>query len=77
MFSQKDKLFYFLAMGKSSDDYEAAAEVVRAVAKDNAGKMLAVLLNTDDQMAAQVLKYLDLKESDYPAYRILNLEKVK
>ena len=64
-------------MSKKSDDYEAAADAVRAVAKENAGKVIAVYLNTEDAMAGQVLQYLSLKEGDYPAYRLLNLEKVR
>ncbi|XP_067935867.1 protein disulfide-isomerase-like [Watersipora subatra] len=75
LFSGKDVPFFFLAMAKTSDEYEAGAEAVRAVAKKHAGRVIAVYLNTEDKSAAQVLQYLDLKEGDYPAYRLLNLDK--
>lgn len=59
-----------------ADLYESTTESVRTIAKEAEGAVVAVHLNTDDKSASQVLNYLDLKEDDYPTYRILNLEKV-
>lgn len=77
LFGNKETPFFFLAMSKESEDYEKVMEAVRTVAKANAGKIVAVYLNTDDKAAGQVLNYLDLKDGDYPTYRLLNLEKVR
>jgi len=77
LFANKEVPFLFLAMSKTGDAdlYESTTESVRTIAKEAEGAVVAVHLNTDDKSASQVLNYLDLKEDDYPTYRILNLEK--
>lgn len=67
---------FFLAMAKSSEDFETVSADFKKVAGEHAGKLRAVYLNTDDKASKQVLDYMDLSESDYPTYRILHLSKV-
>lgn len=63
-----------LFINKKSDDYEKNIDIYRSAAKDFKGKVLFVIINTDDEEHVKFLEFFGLKEEDVPTMRLIKTE---
>merc|ERR1739838_1154073 len=73
IFSGEIKSHFLMFSSAKADDHEDKLEKMRAMAKNNKGKMLFVTINTDEEDHKRILEFFGITESELPTYRAIKL----
>merc|ERR1712193_587348 len=73
IFSGEVKSHFLMFSSAKADDHEDKLEKMRAMAKNNKGKMLFVTINTDEEDHKRILEFFGITESELPTYRAIKL----
>jgi len=73
MFTGEVKSHLMAFLSKKSDSYSADINVLQPIAKDNKGKMLVVVVNTDDDDHSRFCNMLGITKAELPTIRAIKL----
>jgi len=73
MFTGEIKSHLMAFLSKKSDNYTADINVLQPIAKENKGKMLVVVVNTDDDDHSRFCNMLGITKAELPTLRAIKL----
>ena len=73
IFSGEIKSHLLLFLSKKADEYKGQHETIATIAKDYKGKVLFVVIDTDEEDHKRILEFFGMKADELPGYRIIKL----